>query len=536
MKTSRLALVLSTAALLATVSGGPALARPHVRRVCNGSTVPCPPGGHHKTIAHALRRARPGDWILVWPGVYHEKQTDRQGNLLPDGLLITTPSIHLRGLDRNLVIVDGSNGTADDPCPSDLALQDLTGRNGIEISKVDGVSVENLTVCNYLPGPAGGEGNQIWWNGGDGSGLIGMGSYTGSYLTATSTFYDPNSPLAEYGIFVSNARGPGTISYSYASNMADSDFYVGACPDCNATLSHVRAQNSSLGYSGTNAGGHLIIEDSEWDCNKVGILPNSLNNDDKPPPQNGLCPDGSGASCTFIQHNNVHDNNNPNVPCSGITCQAPIGTGIEISGGQHDTIQDNCVWNQCSWGIVTHDFPDTDMTADCNGGVNSGGVCLFTAMGNVTRGNTLQNNGGFGNPTNSDLANQSSSNPRNCFYGNMDPDGLTSEPPMIETVDGQPCDAPGAGSATLAAELVCAANFTGTDPPPCPPGSSYPQTTQIQMFPLPSEQPMPDPCAGLPRTRWCPYAGPHSTPAPAPTCPAPAAPCVAAPAPPCAAT
>jgi len=179
--------------------------------------------------------------------------------------------------------------------------------------------------------------------------------------------------------------------------MADSDFYVGACPDCNATLSHVRAQNSSLGYSGTNAGGHLIIEDSEWDCNKVGILPNSLNNDDKPPPQNGLCPDGSGASCTFIQHNNVHDNNNPNVPCSGITCQAPIGTGIEISGGQHDTIQDNCVWNQCSWGIVTHDFPDTDMTADCSGGTNSGGVCLFTAMGNLTRGNTLQNNGGFGN-------------------------------------------------------------------------------------------------------------------------------------------
>ena len=101
MKTSRLAVALSSAALLAAVSGSPALARrPRVRRVCNGSTVPCPPGGHHKTIAHALRRARSGDWILVWPGVYHEKQTDRQGNLLPDGLLITTPSIHLRGLDR----------------------------------------------------------------------------------------------------------------------------------------------------------------------------------------------------------------------------------------------------------------------------------------------------------------------------------------------------------------------------------------------------------------------------------------------------
>src|SRR3989454_8517308 len=243
MKTARLALVLPAAALLAAAWSGQALARPHVRRVCNGSTVPCPPGGHHKTIAHALRRARPGDWILVWPGVYHEKQTDRQGNLLPDGLLITTPTIHLRGLDRNLVIVDGSHGTAADPCPSDLALQDLTGRNGIEISKVDGVSVENLTVCNYLPGPAGGEGNQIWWNGGDGSGLIGMGSYAGSYLTATSTFYDPNTPPAEDGIFVSNPRGPGTISYSYGRNLGASAFYVGACPGCNATPSHNRGQN-----------------------------------------------------------------------------------------------------------------------------------------------------------------------------------------------------------------------------------------------------------------------------------------------------
>src|SRR5438552_10306666 len=481
------ALVLLPVAALLVGHATPSFARrPRIRKVCNASTSPCGPGGHHKSIAKAVARSKSGDWILVWPGVYHEKMTPEAG------VLITTPNIHIRGLDRNLVIVDGSNGTADNPCPTDPALQDTTDRNGIEVFKADGVTIENLTVCNYLDN--GGNGNQIWWNGGDGTGTIGLGPFGGSYLTATSTYYGgPSSPLAQYGIFVSNSNGPGTISYSYASNMADSDFYIGACPDCNTTLSHVHAQNSSLGYSGTNSGGHLNIEDSEWDCNKVGILPNSLNNDDKPPPQNGLCPDGSGASCTFIQHNNVHDNNNPNVPCSGIHCQAPIGTGIEISGGQHDTIQDNCVWNQCSWGIVTHDFPDTDMTADCNGGVNSGGVCLFTAMGNVTGGNTLQNNGGFGNPTNSDLANQSSSNPRNCFYGNMDSDGLTSEPAMIETVDGQPCDAPGTGSPTLAAELVCAANFTGTNPPPCPPESSYPQATQIQMVPVPCEQPTPEP-------------------------------------------
>jgi hypothetical protein len=482
--------------------------RPKVLRVCNGSTAPCPRGKAFASITEALQRIqryrpRPGRqyWILVWPGVYHEKEVDEAG------VLITTPNVHVRGMDRNLVIVDGSNGNVAGPCPSDPALQDFSGRNGIEVFKTDGTSIENLTVCNYLEGPNG-EGNEIWWNGGDGSGLIGMGTYGGSYLTATSTFYaGADQAFAEYGIFVSNAKGPGTISYSYASNMADSAFYVGACPDCNAVLSHVHGQNSPLGYSGTNSGGHLRIEDSEWDANKVGILPNSLNNDDAPPPQSGLCPDGTG-SCMLIQRNYVHDNNNPNVPCSGVTCEAPVGTGIEISGGSYDTITDNRVEHNGAWGIVTHDYPDTETpppVSHCEGGVGQGGTCLFVAMGNVVTQNQLANNGFFGNPSNGDLANESSSTPRNCFSGNTDPAGLTSDPPAIETVDGAPCDQPGTGSATTAAELTCAAGIT-----PCPPGSSYPMQTQVTLLPLPHEDSMPDPCASLPRNRWCPYGGPRS--------------------------
>ena len=499
MTTSRL--VLAITALLAALAPPAGAHRPRVRRVCNGSTSACPRGGHYRTIARAVGRAKAGDWILVWPGVYHEKQTDA------DGVLITTPNLHLRGLDRNLVIVDGSNGTAAAPCPSDPALQDFTPRNGIEVFKVDGSYVENLTVCNYLANGEGG--NEIWWNGGDGTGTIGMGSYWGSYLTATSMYYEsPTSPMAMYGVFVSNARGPGYVSYSYASNMGDSDFYVGACPDCNAVLSHVHAQNSSLGYSGTNSGGNLSIEDSEWDLNKAGIVPNSLNNDDAPPPQSGLCPGGTG-SCTFIQRNHVHDNNNPNVPSAGISGEAPVGTGIEISGGQFDTIQDNVVENQGAWGIVTHDFPDTETPppiAHCEGGTDSGGVCTFMAKGNVITANTLQNNGGFGNPSNGDLANESDSTPRNCFFGNSDPAGLSSEPAAIETVDGPPCDQAGVGSAILAQQLLCASGLVAQ----CPAGANYPQTTQVQMIPLSRQDPMPDPCAGVPRTRWCPYTGPQS--------------------------
>ena len=490
--------VLLASSLLLLASGSDAVRGPRVFKVCNRSTVKCGPGGGIRSISRAIKRAKPGDWVLIWPGVYHEKGT-------PDaGVMITTPGIHVRGMDRNLVIVDGSNGTAAAPCPADASLQDVTPRNGIEIFKASSVSIENLTVCNYLANYGDG-GNEIWWNGGDGSGTIGLGSYSGAFLTTTSMFYQaPDAPMAMYGIFVSNSRGPGSITDSYASNMGDSDFYVGACPDCNATLSRVHAQNSSLGYSGTNSGGHLIIEDSEWDQNKTGIVPNSLNNDDKPPPQNGQCPGGTG-SCTIIRRNHVHDNNNPNVPAAGISGEAPVGAGIEISGGMFDTVQDNLVENQGAWGIVTHDFPDTDMTANCEGGINSGGVCLFEAKGNLITGNTLQNNGSFGNPTNGDLANKSNATPRNCFYGNMDPSGLTSEPPMIETVDGPPCDQQGVGSGALAVQLACDAGIV-----PCPPGSSYPQPTQVQMMPLAPQTPMPDPCAGVPKNRWCPYAGPRS--------------------------
>ena len=78
-----------------------------------------------------------------------------------------------------------------------------------------------------------------------------MGAYTGSYLSATSMYgpSDVNNPnLAQYGIFVSNARGPGVIEESYGSNMADASYYVGACQRvCHATLNHDIGTNSNLG-------------------------------------------------------------------------------------------------------------------------------------------------------------------------------------------------------------------------------------------------------------------------------------------------
>jgi hypothetical protein len=167
--------------------------------------------GDYTTIQDAVDAAQPGDWILIAPGDYKERGDYTHpgpNGQAGAGVLIRTPDIHVRGLDRNGVVIDGTQpGTA--VCDSAAAAQVLgpldgngqpMGRNGIEVFEVDGVTIENLTACNFLTGADGG-GNQIWFNGGDGTGTVNLNGYQGAYLSATATvFLGDNGPGAEYGM------------------------------------------------------------------------------------------------------------------------------------------------------------------------------------------------------------------------------------------------------------------------------------------------------------------------------------------------
>jgi hypothetical protein len=507
--------------------------------------------GDYTGIQAAVDAAHPGDWILIGPGDHKETGTRVPAGAAGDdragaAVLITTPGLHLRGMNRNTVVVDGTKaGTP--PCSPAPADQDLgpataggtpTGRNGIVVYEADGTSIENLSACNFLTGDQGG-GNLIWWDGGGGSGGQHLGSFSGAYLSATSTFNGgAGSPLSSYGIYASNTYGPGTITRTYASNMGDSAYYVGACPDCNVTLDRAHGAFSDLGYSGTNSGGHLIVENSEFDHNQSGFVTNSQNNDDAPSPQDGACPGGGTGptgshSCWVFRGNYVHDNNNPNVPTFGPAALAPVGSGVVIAGGRNDTVIDNRVTGNGAWGILAIPFPDIGNPPDvahCTGGtyvplgglLGSQSACYFDDFGNEIARNTLAGNGTFGNATNADLAEASNlEDPGNCWHDNVRAAGVggtvTSAPPLLQFTH-RLCGVPNVGAAfvsPLGLNVICDAQFLATLIPgiACPSVPSllglpalfdYPRATNVVFAPLPRQPTMSRPCRGTPASRWCP--------------------------------
>jgi hypothetical protein len=521
-----LALLLAAGAVLAL----PGIAGARVLRVGTFHGI----RGQYSGIPAAVKAAHPGDWILLAPGDYKT----RPGSIIapkghknfPAAVLITKARVHIRGMNRNSVIVDGTkpgsgrcsrSGKAQNFGPK-VKGNKPSGVNGIEVYKAGHVTVENLTVCNFLGGSQN-AGNGIWWNGGDGSGKVQGHGFFGGYLSATSTYLKNKSAAgeftaAQYGIFSSNWNG-GTWNQIYASNFNDSGFYIGACQQvCNQTLNHGHAQYNALGYSGTNSGGRMLIENSEFDNNQDGFSTNSQNADE-PAPQNGACPPGvkppvKGApSCWVFTHNYLHDNNNPNVPTAGSAAAGPVGTGMSLAGSRNDTVMNNTFARNKAWGVIL--VPYLDSGAPCDGGTPNAvgpGSCLWDDYGNALIGNLFSGNGTYGHPSNGDFAqvNLQTDPATNCYSANHEPNGAAVRPASAATAQtlhpschGQPQPA-GQSDPSFLNEVLCDSQteLSPGTPPACPSGQ-YPRVSRIVMHPLRKQRTMPNPCAGVPNNPWC---------------------------------
>ena len=443
--------------------------------------------GSYKTIQKAVNAAHKGDWILIAPGDYKEK------------VRIKTDRLHLRGMSRTRVVVDGTkSGPACSSKAKDQNFKRGDDGNGIEVDKANGVWIENLTACNFL-----GEGNQIWWNGGDGSGKIGMTSWYGSYLSTTSTYFKAKKPQATYGVFASNARGPGRLTDSYGTNMNDAALYIGACHPCNAVIQRFHGEYNRLGYSGTNSSG-VQLADSEFNDNFAGITTDSENNDDAPSPQLG----------STFENNYIHDNNNPNATADLGGLRA-IGVGLVVAGGRNNRIIRNRIENNGAWGILLVpliDIGKPPKVAHCQGGQATKGpggtvTCFFDDFANQVIGNSLKNNGFFGNATNGDLGDISGQNtPGNCWRDNARTDGTapSSEPSDLQSTHSD-CSARGHGdeiASALADQALCDTEVLSK----CANDAThhYPRTKKVKVHKLPRLKGMKNPCSGVPVNPWCP--------------------------------
>ena len=405
-------------ALLAVVAFGAmassALAKktPHVDIVRQAG----PPGGpippntsYYTTIQAAVNATRKeaGDWVLIEPGLYHEEVTVTREH----------SGIHIRGMDRNTVILDGQH----EPVPA--------GSNGIYIYKANNVWVENLTARNYdRAEPDGPNGNEIWWTGAaDNEKKEGAHGWWGKYLTA----YD-DGLNGGYGLFAQHEK-EGSWEDIYASGFNDSGIYIGACWECKARVSKATIEYNAVGYSGSNSGGRLVIEKSTFRNNSAGIVPNGENPGDPPPPQNGICNAKRPHSpyynftstnverCTVFKENLVTENNNLEVPANPSTEKAPWGVGVELPGDMGDLVEGNTITNNVNNGVLGFEypnpFPPTPQTI------------YFQLAGNKIANNTFINDGTSGKEFASDITLQGGIYPHgknqstmNCVSGNTLPD------------------------------------------------------------------------------------------------------------------
>ncbi len=296
----------------------------------SGNTITIP--DDYATIQEGVDATSPGDLVFIRKGVYHE------------GVTVRTPSLVIRGEDRNETIVDGGFELS----------------NGFHVV-ADAVAIENMSARNY-------EVNGFYWTG--------VTGYRASYVTAYNN--------GDYGIYAFDSVD-GLFDHVYAKGNHDSGLYIGQCYPCNAIIQNSVSFENGLGYSGTNAGGDLYLINNEFVGNMGGVAPNSLDSELYPPHRE-----------VYIGGNLVMDNNGYDVPTKGFARLA-IGQGIILAGGEGDIAEKNLVVNHDRWGIVTNLLPDDTIwlaknNIVRNNTVTGSGAADLGLVGPPSQGNCFEGN------------------------------------------------------------------------------------------------------------------------------------------------
>ena len=402
------------------------------------SSEPGGPTGSPRRVIHvpadaptpraAIGMADPGDLILLAAGTY------------PGGLTVPEdrPDITIRGEDRGRVVFEGRD----------------RGSDGIAIA-ADGVAVENLTLHSF-------PGNGLVWQGVEG--------YAARFVTVWN--------VGGYGLYAFGSTG-GRIERSLVSGAADAALYVGECHPCDTSLLENTAMLSGIGYSGTNAGGGLVIHDSLFDRNGTGILPNSFDDEANPPQRDA------------VFSNNVVSNSGTVPTPASDPIGGLIGIGIGIAGGHHDAVSGNEVSGSDRYGIAL--FSTVQHDGD-----------LWRPMGNRIVGNAVAGSGI------ADLAQAAGASTGNCFGDN---DAATALPEGLEET--RRC---GAGPTPAGGDERVSSDLEIPTPEAYVRSGEHPSYTEMPEPPSQESMPAPEspPGAPLPRSNAPPTAASGVPPAAVP--------------------
>jgi hypothetical protein len=248
----------------------------------------------YPTIQAAVDAARSGDLVRIAPGTYREQ--------------VVVPAdkrdLVIRGLDRNRVVLDGGNGRR---------------RAGISVH-ASGVAIENLTVRGYgsdgiLFSPPRGAKDPI-----DG--------WRVSWVTVAND--------ALHGIDALGSRG-GLVEHVVASGHGGAGLRLGRCQPCDALVTDSVAQRGSVGFEAVNAGGNIVVAQSQFRDNRVGVLLVTAGDDDPYHQQD-----------TAVVGNVIADNDNRHAAGDGDA----FGVGVLVRGARRDGVARNLITGHPGVGVL----------------------------------------------------------------------------------------------------------------------------------------------------------------------------------------
>ena len=256
-------------------------------------------------IQKAVDKARAGDTIRVRDGVYRE-------------------AVKILGPKKRYLRLVGNKAH-----PEKVLLRARGSmQNGIWVNGANEVTVDGFMTRDYKS---------------NGFFFTNLTGYTMNHLIARRT--------GVYGLYAFNTIG-GRILNSEAYYANDGAFYIGQTPPqakpVRTIVSNVEGWGSPLGFSATNMR-YVTITKSRFYNNAAGIVPNALDSEKFPPPEENAIVDND----IFWNNFNFHRGNPPfTVRRDGTAALVPVGTGILLLGGRGHRIENNRIHGNFLTGVA----------------------------------------------------------------------------------------------------------------------------------------------------------------------------------------